>query len=419
MDKSPPTRRFALIVVGATVLAIAACGSDSVGPEPSDPTPSNLVVVSGGGQEAVAGALYPEPVVLRLTSSDGSPVHREPVSVEIEGSGWIVDDDPRTDPDGRVHLWWYAGVEPGTEEKLILQVAGLADTVQAQVRAPEPGQSYLGHRSFVEYIPGTLPFVITAPHGGTMTPDDLPDRSWGTTVRDAETDVLAYALAEELETMTGARPHLVILHLRRTKLDANRALAEAAQGDEQAERAWHEFHHWTRVALGSVKASYGQGFYMDLHGHGKHDDFELGYLLTRQDLDRSDAALDGDWAIRKSSLRTLAEGNDSPFSQLVRGEGSLGALFEAEGYTSIPSPRETAPGGPFFSGGYNTQTHACREGGTICGYQLELNRVGVRDTEENRRDFARAHARVMEEFFRLHYGIDLTTAHTLGSEGSR
>lgn len=355
--------------------------------------------------------MYSEPVVLRLTASDGSPVGLETVSIEVEGSGWVVNlppgTPPRTDPDGRVRLWWYAGVEPGAEERLIVSAAGLTDTVSAQMREPEPGQSYSGHRSFVEYIPGTLPFVITAPHGGTLSPDDLPDRSWGTTVRDASTDVLAYALADELEVLTGARPHLVLVHLRRTKLDANRDLDEAAQGNEEAARAWQEFHHWIRVAKTAIESEHGEGFYMDLHGQGKHDDFELGYLLTRDDLERPDSELDEEWAVRKSSLRALAEGSSGSFSRLIRGAGSLGALFEAEGYSAIPSPQRTAPSGPFFSGGYNTRTHGCRDGGPICGYQLELNRVGVRDTEDNRQRFAEAHARVMSEFFRLHYGTEL------------
>jgi hypothetical protein len=62
----------------------------------------------------------------------------------------------------------------------------------------------------------------------------------------------------------------------------------------------------------------------------------------------------------------------------------------------------------YFDGGYNTDTHGCRGGGTICAVQIEANRVGVRDTEENRARFAAALARVVERYVHLHYGIDIT-----------
>ena len=37
-----------------------------------------------------------------------------------------------------------------------------------------PGQSYFGQNNYVEYIAGNLPIIIGVPHGGTLTPANLP-----------------------------------------------------------------------------------------------------------------------------------------------------------------------------------------------------------------------------------------------------
>lgn len=375
-----------------------------------------LHVVSGMDQVTTSGSPFSAPVVARISDEYDNPVADRMVAVTVEeGGGWVVDAFPRTDDEGLAEVDWYAGIEPGVPQRITLEVGALEAEVAGEARAPEPGASYFGHREWVEYIPGTLPFVITAPHGGTLRPDDVADRTWGVFVRDLNTDEIAYLLADALKQRTGARPHLVLLHLHRTKLDANRDLLEAAQGDPLAERAWYEFHHWTETALLTVTEHFGEGFYMDLHGHG-HDlqVLELGYLLTSSDLSRPDEDLDQHWAITKSSMRTLADRTGLPFSELIRGPQSLGTLYEAEGYPSIPSADMHHPpeGAPFFSGGNNTRRHGCREGGPICGYQLELNRQGVRNTAEEWRAFAEAHARVMDTFFQAHYGIDLSAVGT-------
>lgn len=406
----------ALLRLGRLPLPLAlpfvlfACSGGDGGTEPQEPgLPAVLEIVQGDGQEAVRGGPFPEPIVVELRDADGNGVGNRTLAVNDDGDGWAADPSPRTDANGRAAIHWYAAADGPSTQTLVVSSGELAADVEGQVIQPEPGTSYRGRREWVEYIPGRLPLVITAPHGGTQEPDDIPDRSGEdiVTVRDSETDDMAHRLGDALEERVGARPHLIILHLHRKKLDANRDIGEAAQGDPLAERTWREFQHWAETAKAIVREDFGDGFYMDLHGHGKHQNFELGFLLNRNDLELDDEVLDASWAVAKSSLRTLAESSSLSFPELVRGDSSLGALYEAEGYTSIPSPERPHPTGPFFAGGYNTQRHACRDGGTICGYQLELNWQDVRSSASSRQDFAEAHARVMEEFFRVHLGIQL------------
>ncbi len=360
------------------------------------------------------GAPFPEGVRVRALDQFGNPVAGQALEARVtEGSGWVVDPSPETGANGEVTLAWYAGRTPGTASTLRLRAGQVTATASGNALPATPGTSHRGHRNFVEYIPGTLPIVITAPHGGRETPSDIPDRTWGTTVMDTNTDELAYLLADAFEARTGERPHLVVLHLRRTKLDANRAIQEAAQGNPTAERAWREFHHWTETALERVEADHGEGIYIDLHGHGhEFQALELGYMITTADLNRSDAELDESWAVEKSALRSWVARTGRSHSELIRGETSLGALFEAEGYPSVPSPLNPTPPGAFFSGGYNTGRHSCRGGEPICGFQLEVNQ-DVRfnrpwgTAAENMAAFAEAHARVIEAFLQLQLGIAL------------
>ena len=97
------------------------------------------------------------------------------------------------------------------------------------------------------------------------------------------------------------------------------------------------------------------------------------------------------------------------FSALLRGPTALGTLFENGGYRAVPSQQDPAPeeGAAFFSGGHNTRTHGCMNGGTICGLQIECNLTGVRDTATNRANFAMKLVEVYDEYLSTNFGIYL------------
>lgn len=253
--------------------------------------------------------------------------------------------------------------------------------------------------------------ILSAPHGGSLRPAEIPDRTYGTTVTDLNTGELAHAVDSALVRLTGKHAHVVIVHLHRVKLDANREIVEGAQGDAEAELAWQEFHAFMTDAKNAIGRGHTGGLYLDLHGHG-HDiqRLELGYLLDREDLRQPDDSLDTRPTYEiASSIRTISVLSPLSFAALLRGSSSLGALLEAEGFPAVPSSSTPDPGDDeYFAGGYNTAVHGCRGGGQICAIQIEANRLGVRDTPENRARFAGALARVVEQFLGLHYAIDIT-----------
>ena len=272
-----------------------------------------------------------------------------------------------------------------------------------------PGQSYFGTDRYVEYLAGDLPIVLTSPHGGRLKPDAIPNRTEGVTDMDANTQELARALADEFFARTGHRVHLVASHLHRVKLDPNREIKEAAQGNAIAERAWSEYHAAIKSALAAAVARHGFAFLVDLHGHAhKIARLELGYALGAKQLNVSDRAFDASGVIAVSTISDLQTRLGGSAATLLRGPRSLGALFVSQGLPAVPSPSDPGPGNnTFFDGGYTVRQHAGGDTPKVDGLQIECHRVGVRDTAENRARFAKIAVDVLSIFLRESYALDL------------
>jgi len=287
------------------------------------------------------------------------------------------------------------------------------------------GQSYFGRNSYVEYVAGNAPVILTAPHGGALTPSSIPDRTAAacggsaTTVTDANTVALVRSMQQQYFARFGRYPHVIIAHLSRQKLDANRVGVEAACGNPEAAAALDEWHGFIDRAKNAVLAASGKGWYMDIHGHGHSiQRIEIGYLLTPTELGLSDAALDATAGYEeRAGIRTLSQVAPIAFSALLRGSSSLGTLYQSNGIPAIPSAGDPQPNGAaYFDGGDNTRRHTCgtaatplggTSNGNICGVQIETNFTGIRDNAASRDRFAEVTARVLEQYLQLHWGLRL------------
>lgn len=274
---------------------------------------------------------------------------------------------------------------------------------------PAPGTPAFGAERYVEHIRGELPIVLTSPHGGRLTPGDIPTRTEGVNTMDANTQELARSLAAELHRRTGRHVDLIASHLHRSRLDPNREIKEAAQGGAVAERAWREFHAAIGRALAAAVARHGFAFLIDLHGHSHPvARLELGYALNNVQLNQPDAAFDAAGLIATSTLADLHQRRGGSAASLLRGPRSLGALLAERGLRAVPSPAEPEPGPePFFSGGYIVRTYAAAPATTrVDGLQIECYRDGVRDTMANRARFAGIVAESLLIFLREQYGFE-------------
>lgn len=271
-----------------------------------------------------------------------------------------------------------------------------------------PGETYFGENEYIEFKAGNLPIIISAPHGGGLEPTDIPDRDCTgcVYVRDSRTQELIRQMSDAIFEEFGCYPYIIINRLHRRKLDANREIGDAADGDPMAEQAWTEFHDFIQIAKDSVTQNFGKGLYLDLHGHG-HDiqRLELGYRIWKSRLQMPDAGLNV--FVNDASIKNLVNNNLSnlTLSELLRGEDSFGEFYQDEMFLAVPSQTDSFPidDEPYFSGGYNTERHGSELGGVIDGIQIECNWDDVRDTEVNREVFAVATAQVLRKYLEKHY----------------
>ena len=274
---------------------------------------------------------------------------------------------------------------------------------------------YYGREKYVEYHAGDLPIILSAPHGGRLTPDEIPDRTYGTTVTDDNTYELTKTVMDTMVARFGGRPHVILCRLKRTKLDANRDSVEAAQDDKYSLRAWQEYHHYIGVAKKKIETDYGSGLFFDMHGHGKNPDgfYDLrnwlGYLLSGSELDLSDAVLNANSFKNESSIRALVDSSSSSFIDVLRGANSFGAILDSLGFKSVPSVNDPGPNGMrYFSGGYNTVRHGSKNGGMISAIQMEAPKPGIRENQTTWSKFSSAFVSTISIYYTKHLKRNLS-----------
>jgi hypothetical protein len=389
-------------LVAISLVVHLACGGG--GGSPVDPEGGTTATITRVGTEPlqgpVAGMTTAEPAVV-VRDGGGQPVADLLVTFSVTGGdGWVGAATVTTDASGRAATAWYMGPRPGAAS-LTAATGELSVVIPATAEPLVAGRSYFGANGWVEMIAGELPIIVSAPHGGAIEPAAIPTRTGNvTTVADANTQELAREIGSAFRSEIGRAPTVIIMRLHRRKIDANREIVEAAQGNPAAERAWYEYHGFIEATRPAIVDAQREGFYIDLHGHGHPiNRVELGYRLSVNDLKGSDQALDAASMVEKSSIRARVAASGIPHSQLLRGPNGLGTLFELRGFPSVPSAAQPHPGdAPYFTGGYSTNRHSSRDGSLISGVQIEANRPGIRDTPENRRRFAAALLTVLRDW---------------------
>ena len=296
------------------------------------------------------------------------------------------------------------------------QVVVPKDTVEVEV-FPElghdgpyqSGKVYFGREKYIEYYAGNLPIILSAPHGGQLTPEEISDRTYGTFVTDLNTYELTKTIMDSMIVRFGGYPHVILCKLKRTKLDANRDSIEAAQENKYALRAWQEYHHYIEVAKKKITNDQGSGLFLDIHGHGINPDgfydlrTWLGYLISSEELDQSNGALNTNSYQSKSSISAWVDSSSYSFIEVLRGKVRFGSILDSLGYKSLPSINDLSPDGMrYFSGGYNTARHGSRSGGVISSIQIELPKPGIRDNQSTWSSYSKALNSTISEYYKIH-----------------
>lgn len=262
------------------------------------------------------------------------------------------------------------------------------------------------NENHIHYLEGSLPIVISAPHGGSHTPSYISNRTNGVFDRDDYSKELTQEIIEEFFIQTKCYPHTIIMDLCRTKVDANRQ-EEDAVSCENSTTSYNSFHKFIQQSIEKIEKKYQNGLYIDIHGQShSHKAIEFGYLL-RNDILRLDNNTLSSYK-NNSSIKTISDFSNYSFCEQVKGEYSLGTLMSKKGFESIPSKDIpfASKDDEYFEGAYNTKTYASTNGSGVSSIQIEFPYY-CRETKKSRKETAKALVSSILEFMQIHFELKL------------
>eukprot|EP01119_Soliformovum_irregulare_P023958 TRINITY_DN8483_c0_g1_i1.p1 TRINITY_DN8483_c0_g1~~TRINITY_DN8483_c0_g1_i1.p1 ORF type:complete len:422 (+),score=83.13 TRINITY_DN8483_c0_g1_i1:228-1493(+) len=288
-------------------------------------------------------------------------------------------------------------------------------------------RTYFGKNNCIEYVLGNIPVVISAPHGGHIKPSEMKNRTTGVLDGDKNTIpllsdiVVAMTNQSDLQNEIPRLPHVIICHLSRLKLDANRNRNDASLGDVHAQAAWDEFHNFIEIAKMRSIDQYGFCQYFDLHGNDSSKKVMIGQMTRKADFESQvEGHLESKMNEFCSSASLLRSKPDYESKEsLMMGATSFAKYFQDESVkrygsnilecTPIGKTRgEFDWGGPdFYNGGYNTGRHgSLKNSGKCNGIQIETP-THLRLDSTTMQTFGEAFAAAILLFVKEHYHCDL------------
>lgn len=135
----------------------------------------------------------------------------------------------------------------------------------------------LNLKDYVEFQKGTVPLIISIPHGGTLECENIPKRSQGILGIDGKTIELAKILVErvkkkfETQNKENNIPSYVISKVRRSKIDLNREETEAfVQNSGIAKQIYNSYHEKIKEFVMANVRFFTRSLLIDIHGFEKN-----------------------------------------------------------------------------------------------------------------------------------------------------
>ena len=250
---------------------------------------------------------------------------------------------------------------------------------------------------------GTLPIIISAPHGGIARIEGSKDRDKGVTVLDANTAQLATLVALRITEKLGRKPFVVIAQFSRKDVDANRP-REAAKDDEPfnndaAAAQYDAYHAALRASVDACREQWKtHAVLIDIHGQAR-----VPESIVRGT--RNGASMIN---LTARFGQTAIVGPRSIFGQLA-----------SKGYSVLPeldNPDDASDDRKelFFNGGYITERYGSMYDDGINAIQLEFGKMRTESLERTARDTGDA----IVEFYRAFLSDESTAAPISGRGAS-
>jgi len=224
-------------------------------------------------------------------------------------------------------------------------------------RAPAGDDAPAKPADLVTVRKGTLPVIVSAPHGGRRAIPGAAERlgvgvARFATVRDANTAELADRFVAALDEQLGGTAWVVIARFDRKYLDVNRP-RDGAYESAAAKPVYDAYHGALAAACKAVKGKHGCGLLLDLHGQGVIPD-----AVCR--------------GTRNGKTVTLLKERHGWAA--VVGKNSVLGRLERAGYKVVPKCAAGADAKEevAFAGGHVVETYGSHTGYAIDAIQLEF-----------------------------------------------
>jgi N-formylglutamate amidohydrolase len=260
---------------------------------------------------------------------------------------------------------------------LLLCVSAAAETARP-VEAVHPDE-------LVSVQRGSIPVVISIPHGGRADIAGAEERTLGIRSRDVATDEVGLLVVQELTAELGGKPYYVMAQFSRRYADANRGpgLREEEAYESAAARAHYEaYHRALREYVDEVRERFGGGILIDIHGQSRRP----GQIVRGTVRGQTVTAM-----LERHGLEALI-GPDSIFGQLHE----MGYEVEPQ----VSDPENSPADEEIYIGGYIVRAYGSHSDNGIDSIQVEIGRDHRR--EDVRRQTAEDLAKAIAVYVRAY-----------------
>jgi N-formylglutamate amidohydrolase len=225
--------------------------------------------------------------------------------------------------------------------------------------------------------PGTLPIILSAPHGGKTPIEGVPNREGKgiekfVTVLDTNTFELTEKTITAIEKTFGGTPYVVMAKFERKQIDPNRP-ADGAYESDKAKPYYEAYHKFLKDSCEEVRTTWGRGLLIDIHGQAA----------------KADTIFCG-----TQNLKTVTNLKTRFGQRAITGRKSLLGGLVNRGYGVFPELDADAATkeNPSFSGGFIVGNYGSSNGTNIDAIQLEFggDQRAKKSLDQSAKDLAEA-----------------------------
>ncbi len=158
----------------------------------------------------------------------------------------------------------------------------------------------MNYRKYFRIGIGTVPIILSCPHGGFLKPKAIPTRTNGVQISDKNTLIISKQIIEKLKSMD-INIYYILSKIHRNKIDFNRSpMGNIAfeQSSIEAREIHSTYHNYIQKFSQECVATNNKSLFIDLHGFTKpskeYPDIILGHIFG-QTLDVIETSLKNDY----------------------------------------------------------------------------------------------------------------------------